>query len=171
MLIWQKNDLVLATKARSSVETLSSMKWTARNYVGRVIAQEKDQVTWMSPLFERPKSCRKNTLRKCAEISSFSRGFGLLYLMISLLWLKTQEYDKITKDSYLILNDRRENMKDSREFGLGSKPVKSREWWSSDFHRLMNLVLVRINKLEVYFQQGRASPRLFLYRNPTFIQK
>ena len=31
---------------------------------------------------------------------------------------RTPKSDKITKDSYLILNDRRENTKDSREFGL-----------------------------------------------------
>ena len=36
----------------------------------------------------------------------------------SIMDLKDSKSDKITKDSYLILNDRRENTKDSREFGL-----------------------------------------------------
>ena len=36
----------------------------------------------------------------------------------SVMDLKGSKSDKITKDSYLILNDRRENTKDSREFGL-----------------------------------------------------
>ena len=36
----------------------------------------------------------------------------------SIMDLKDSKSDKITKDSYLIINDRRENTKDSREFGL-----------------------------------------------------
>ena len=116
-----KNDLVLATRKQDIKRgDFVLYEVDGKDYVGRVIAQEKDQVTYMDDLLylngqvmseEYIEKMREKYLASAVSSGYYTHDF-------SIMDLKGSKSDKITKDTYLILNDRRENTKDSREFGL-----------------------------------------------------
>lgn len=116
-----KNDLVLATRKQDIKRgDFVLYEVDGKDYVGRVIAQEKDQVTYMDDLlYLNGQVMSEEYIEKMREKYLASAGSSGYYTHdFSVMDLKDSKSDKITKDSYLILNDRRENTKDSREFGL-----------------------------------------------------
>ena len=107
-------------KARHQAWRLCPYEVDGKDYVGRVIALEKDQVTYMDDLlYLNGQVMSEEYIEKMREKYLASAGSSGYYTHdFSIMDLKDSKSDKITKDSYLILNDRRENTKDSREFGL-----------------------------------------------------
>ncbi|WP_304948434.1 signal peptidase I [Streptococcus sinensis] len=116
-----EDDLVLAEKT----EKIPRGKFVlyevnGKYYVGRIIAKENDKVTYMDNLLylndqvqseEYIEKMREKYLASAASTGYYTHDF-------SIMDLKGAESDTIPEKSFLILNDRRENTKDSREFGL-----------------------------------------------------
>ncbi|KXT79363.1 Signal peptidase I [Streptococcus sp. DD11] len=116
-----ENDLVLATRKQDIKRgDFVLYEVDGKDYVGRVIALEKDQVTYMDNLLylngqvmseEYIEEMREKYLASAASTGYYTHDF-------SVQELKGADGDRVARASYLVLNDRRENNKDSREFGL-----------------------------------------------------
>lgn len=91
-----------------------------KEYVGRVIAMEKDKVIYMDDvLYLNDKIVEETYLTKdkdkyLTKADYFTHDFTIPTLTQS-------EEERIPVDFYLILNDQRQNMDDSRTFGLIAK--------------------------------------------------
>ena len=119
-----ENDLVLADKTAKLVRgEFALYEVDGKEYVGRVIAMENDKVTYMDNLLylndqvqseQYIEKMREKYLASAASTGYYTHDF-------SVVDLKGATSDTIPKNSFLILNDRRENTKDSREFGLIKK--------------------------------------------------
>ena len=116
-----KGDLVLATKQdKIQREEFVLYEVKGKEYVGRVIAKENDSVIYMdNVLYLNNKIQTENYLAPLKEKYLATPGStGYFTHDFTLSMLTGSDTKKISKDSYLILNDNRQDTKDSREFGL-----------------------------------------------------
>ena len=98
-----------------------------KEYVGRVIAKGNDSFIYMDDvLYLNNKIKTENYLSSIKEKYLATPGnSGYFTHDFSLQTLTDSKTRKIPKDSYLILNDNRQNTRDSREFGLiSSKQIQ-----------------------------------------------
>ncbi|MEW4353977.1 signal peptidase I [Streptococcus pneumoniae] len=120
----RKNDTVLANKIHKiKREDLVLYEVDGNDYVGRVIAMEDDSVVYMDDVLYLNNKIKEegyltkdkdNYLAKPTTGDYFTHDFTIQTLTQS-------DSATIPAGMYLILNDDRTNMKDSREFGLIEK--------------------------------------------------
>lgn len=116
-----ENDLVLATR-KETVNRGDFILYQVdgKDYVSRVIAKGGDKVTYLDNiLYLNDQVQSESYIEKMRDKYLASASSSGYYTHdFSVQDLDGAEGDKVAKDSYLVLNDRRENGKDSREFGL-----------------------------------------------------
>ena len=121
-----KNDLVLADRT-AQIEYGDLVLYTIdhKEYIGRMIAKEGDSVTYLyDVLYRNNEIIPESYLKNHGHAEYFTED-------LTIETLTDGKHSVVSKDSYLILNDKRTNTKDSRRFGLVSKkqiigPVKFR---------------------------------------------
>lgn len=90
-----------------------------KKYVGRIIGQSRDDVTYMDDIFYLNNMVEPqnylNQLKAKKQPSDHQTPFTADF---NIQTLTDNKYDQIPKDHYLILNDDRQNLEDSRTFGL-----------------------------------------------------
>lgn len=94
-----------------------------KDHVGRIIATENDKVTYMDDvLYLNDKIKTEDYLLNYKEKyqASLQNG-GYFTHDFTIATLPKVKSDKVTKNSYLILNDNRKDTSDSRSFGLVSQ--------------------------------------------------
>ena len=109
----QKDDLILADR-NADVTYGDLVLYTVKNkeYVGRVIALTGDSVTYMDDVLYRNQEI-------VHEAYLTREGMGEYYTQdMTIASLTNDAHVAVPKGSYLILNDNRMDMRDSREFGL-----------------------------------------------------
>ena len=123
-----ENDFVLAIRGEKiQREDFVLYEVDGKEYVGRVIAKGNDAFIYMDDvLYLNNKIKTENYLSSLKEKYLATPGnSGYFTHDFSLQMLTDSKTRKIPKDSYLILNDNRQNTRDSREFGLiSSKQIK-----------------------------------------------
>ena len=123
-----ENDFVLAIRGEKiQREDFVLYEVDGKEYVGRVIAKENDSFIYMDDvLYLNNKIKTENYLSSLKEKYLARPGnSGYFTHDFSLQTLTDSKTRKIPKDSYLILNDNRQNTRDSREFGLiSSKQIQ-----------------------------------------------
>ena len=116
-----ENDFVLAIRGEKiQREDFVLYEVDGKEYVGRVIAKGNDAFIYMDDvLYLNNKIKTENYLSSLKEKYLATPGnSGYFTHDFSLQTLTDSKTRKIPKDSYLILNDNRQNTRDSREFGL-----------------------------------------------------
>ena len=98
-------------------------QYDGQDHVGRILAKEKDSVTYMDDLLY-----LNNEIVDEAYLASMkdkfqtsSQNMGYFTSDFSLSSLVGAKGNTIPKDCYLVLNDDRQNLEDSRSFGLIAK--------------------------------------------------
>ena len=123
-----KDDFVLAINGEKiQREDFVLYEVDGKEYVGRVIAKENDSFIYMDDvLYLNNKIQTENYLSTLKEKYLATPGnSGYFTHDFSIETLTNSVSRTVSKDSYLILNDNRQNTKDSREFGLiSSKQIK-----------------------------------------------
>lgn len=123
-----ENDFVLAIRGEKiQREDFVLYEVDGKEYVGRVIAKGNDSFIYMDDvLYLNNKIKTENYLSSIKEKYLATPGnSGYFTHDFSLQTLTDSKTRKIPKDSYLILNDNRQNTRDSREFGLiSSKQIQ-----------------------------------------------
>ncbi|MGT2925871.1 signal peptidase I [Streptococcus cuniculipharyngis] len=116
-------DIVLVTKNRSpKLREFVQYEVDGRTYIGRVVAQQGDSVTYMDDIFYRnnhPES--ENYLTALRSKYLASETASMFTEDFTLASLAGPQVTSIPQENYLILNDNRQNMADSRQFGLIKK--------------------------------------------------
>ncbi|HFH9837638.1 TPA: signal peptidase I [Streptococcus suis] len=109
----KQNDVILAIKgAEINYGDFVLYQIDNKEYVGRVIAKSGDTVTYMDDVFYRNNEIVEETYIEVAgHLEYYTEDFTISSLT-------NGQTDKVSKDSYLILNDTRTNLEDSRSFGL-----------------------------------------------------
>lgn len=118
---FSENDLIVATnKDNIQYGDFVLYEMDGKEYVSRVIAKGGDKAVYMDNLLYlndkvKPEAyiekMKEKYLASAASTGYYTHDF-------SVMDLKNASSEKVTKNHYLVLNDRRENTKDSREFGL-----------------------------------------------------
>ena len=86
-----------------------------KEYVGRVIAMEGDSVTYLyDVLYRNNEIVPENYLKIHGQSEYYTED-------MTIETLTKGKYSTVAKDSYLILNDKRTDLRDSRQFGLITK--------------------------------------------------
>ncbi|MBP2623082.1 signal peptidase I [Streptococcus oricebi] len=123
-----QGDLVLATRTDSvERDDLVLYEVDGKDYTGRVIAKAKDSVTYMDDvLYLNNKIKTEGYLTGLKErYLTSADSSGYFTHDFTLQTLTESEENQVATDSYLILNDNRQDENDSRKFGLiPSKQVK-----------------------------------------------
>ncbi|MGT2753936.1 signal peptidase I [Streptococcus ovis] len=108
-----KEEVILA-KRNSEIQYGDFVLYTVKNkkYVGRVIAMAGDSVTYMDDVLYRNQEI-------VHEAYLTREGMGEYYTQdMTIASLTDDAHVVVPKGSYLILNDKRTDTRDSREFGL-----------------------------------------------------
>ncbi|MBO4107978.1 signal peptidase I [Streptococcus suis] len=112
----KEKDLIVAVKdADLSYGDFVLYKVDNKEYVGRLIAEENDTVTYMDDVFYRNEAVVEESYLSDSHFQEYyTEDF-------SIATLTNGEYQAIPAKHYLILNDDRTNFEDSRTFGLIAK--------------------------------------------------
>ncbi|KPJ23249.1 signal peptidase I [Streptococcus phocae subsp. phocae] len=91
-----------------------------KNYVSRVVAAAGDSVTYMDDIFYLNDMVESQSYIEAMKKKHLSHApLGTLYTEdFTISTISSGKYDKIPQRKYLLLNDNRTNMNDSRRFGL-----------------------------------------------------
>lgn len=111
-----ENDFILAVKnPKVTYGDFLVYRVDGEQYAGRVIAMEKDQVTYMADvLYRNHQIIPENYLRSSKGQEYFTDDFTIESLTEG-------RFQELPKDTYLVLNDNRSDQRDSRQFGLIAK--------------------------------------------------
>ncbi|WP_373760561.1 signal peptidase I [Streptococcus ferus] len=116
-------DLVVLNKNEApNYKDFVVYKVGSKSYLGRVIGKERDSVTYMDDIFY-----LNNTVEDQSYLSSLKDAYAAADHQMSftsdftIQTITKDKYSQIPEDYYLILNDNRQNTKDSRTFGLIKK--------------------------------------------------
>lgn len=113
-----------------------------KTYMGRLIAESGDAVTYMDDIFYRNNQAEDEpylaSLKSKYVTSDMSPSFTEDFSLATLTGQTGQTLETIPAGQYLILNDNRKNTADSRQFGLIKKEqikgvVSFRLWPMDDF--------------------------------------
>ncbi|HFU4011346.1 signal peptidase I [Streptococcus suis] len=109
----KEKDLIVAVKGTDlSYGDFVLYKVDNKEYVGRLIAKENDTVTYMDDVFYRNEAVVEEAYLSGSHFQEYyTQDF-------SIATLTNGEYQAIPAKYYLILNDDRTNLEDSRTFGL-----------------------------------------------------
>lgn len=116
-------DLVLVTKNREP-RRLEFVQYEVdgRSYIGRLVAEPGDSVTYMDDIFYRNNQAEsENYLTDLRSKYLATETASMFTEDFNLATLTGQNITNLPEDSYLILNDNRQNKQDSRQFGLIKK--------------------------------------------------
>lgn len=108
-----KDEMIVATKnAELTYGDFVLYKVKNKEYVGRVIAMKGDSVTYMDDvLYRNEEIVHEDYLSKKSVAEYYTQD-------MTIASLTDDAHVTIPKKNYLILNDDRTDMRDSREFGL-----------------------------------------------------
>lgn len=111
-----ENDLIIADR-NEKIQYGDFVLYNVENqeYVGRVIAKEGDSVTYLyDVLYRNDQIVSEDYLKIKGHVEYYTED-------MTIATLTQNKYQVVPKDSYLILNDKRTDKRDSRQFGLISK--------------------------------------------------
>ncbi|MBJ8325608.1 signal peptidase I [Streptococcus pacificus] len=115
--------VTVQTRTKPAVKDFVVYKVDKKEYVGRVIATSGDSVTFMDDIFYLNAMIEEEPYIDNLKTDYHNRyGFEAYFTSDFTLETLTQSnITKIPKGYFLVLNDNRQNTKDSREFGLISQ--------------------------------------------------